>query len=91
MLEVLKRAATIVGDGVEHISLLAEKLGAPRSALYSWKQVPSAYCIPLYLAVEGQIELHEMRPDLYPNGWVTADEKARKRYSRSLAKMEARP
>jgi DNA-binding transcriptional regulator YdaS (Cro superfamily) len=64
VLKVLERAAEMVGN----ISILAEMIGAPRSALYTWQKVPASYCIPIYLATRGEIELPEIRDDLYPEG-----------------------
>ncbi len=81
MLKVLERAAEIVGN----ISILAEKIGAPRSALYTWQKVPASYCIPLYLATDAKIDLHEISSELYPEGILLPPKSYRKlanRYQR---------
>lgn len=84
MLKVLEEAAIIVGN----ISILAERIGAPRSALYTWQKVPASYCIPLYLVTGGEIGLHQIRSDLYPEG-ISLPEKSYRKLVRSHKQLQA--
>lgn len=84
MLKVLEQAAIIVGN----ISILAEKIGAPRSALYTWQKVPASYCIPLYLVTDGEIDLHQIRGDLYPEG-INLPPKSYRKLVRSHKQLQA--
>lgn len=65
MLPIIKRAATIIGDGLPNYSALAEAIGAHRSAFYVWKAVPEQYCPKIVKATDNKITLSQIRPDLY--------------------------
>lgn len=68
MLPILRKAATIVGNGIPNYSELARKLGVQRPALYAWVKVPDRYCLKLHKVMKGTVSLSAIRPDIYEKG-----------------------
>jgi DNA-binding transcriptional regulator YdaS (Cro superfamily) len=62
MLDIIKRAAVMVGGVTE----LAKLLGAPRPALYVWKKVPAVYVLKMEDATNGRLKRWDIREDLHP-------------------------
>lgn len=64
-LPLILRAAKLVGGKRPNISKLARLLGAPRTALYSWRAVPPSYVLKLEKLTGGKITRHKIRPDVF--------------------------
>ena len=53
-------------------SVLAKHLGVSIQSLSSWRrggQIPAEKAIQIYFATNGEVGLHEMRPDIFPPGF----------------------
>lgn len=70
LLPVLERAAAIVGS----MQKLADAIGAKRSSMYEWDEVPAEYVLAIEKAQREAwhriprriVTRHDIRPDLYP-------------------------
>lgn len=65
MINIIKRAAKIVGDGVPNYTGLASAIGCHRSSLYTWTKPPIHYCAKIVKATGGKITLKMLRGDIY--------------------------
>lgn len=66
MLPLILKAAKIVGKGKPNVSELARRIGAPRTALYLWRDIPPRYVIKIEKATGGQMKRHQLRGDIFP-------------------------
>lgn len=65
--EALKRACDFAGGQKP----LADRIGTSQSMVWYWiekskKGTPAEFCSRIVDAIDGQVSLHELRPDIYP-------------------------
>lgn len=59
----LKLAIDVLADG--NVALFSRLSGMPRTAIYTYKEIPPAYCRKIAKASKGRLKLSDLRPDLW--------------------------
>ena len=67
-LRALRIAVEKHGTRTRVAELLSER-GPPigKQALNDWERIPAERCLALFQIIDGEVPLHEMRPEVYPD------------------------
>ena len=44
---------------------VARLCGISKQAVYKWKSIPAEHCLTIERALSGQVDRHQMRPDVF--------------------------